>query len=73
MSVQFNSIEDLQQRLAKVEELLGVNRESRSSEASHVEIAITSPALHETKAAQTYQSHQYGEGARVTLLNQVRL
>jgi len=72
-SVQLNSIEDLQQRLAKVEELLGVNQEWRSSEASHVELPVTSPALHETKAGQSYQSHQYGEDARVTLLNQVRL
>jgi len=73
MSVQFNSIEDLQQRLARVEELLGVNQERRSSKATHVELPITEPALHETKAAQAYQSHHYGEDARVTLLNQVRL
>ncbi|KAE8849671.1 hypothetical protein P3342_004164 [Pyrenophora teres f. teres] len=67
---QLNSIENLQQRLAKVEELLGVSLGRKSSETANVELPISSPPLIRTETAQISQSDYYGEDSRVTLLNQ---
>lgn len=72
-SVQSNPIEDLQQRLARVEELLGVSQRQRSSETAHVERQCTSPpSVLGTETVRGDQSHHYREDSRVTLLNQVR-
>ncbi|EDU44543.1 Zn2Cys6 transcription factor [Pyrenophora tritici-repentis] len=69
-SFQINPIEDLQQRLAKVEELLGVSLGRKSSETAHVELPISLPPLIRTETAQTFQSDCYGEDSRITLLKQ---
>ncbi|RMZ69956.1 Zn2Cys6 transcription factor [Pyrenophora seminiperda CCB06] len=69
-SSQFNPIGDLQQRLAKVEELLGMSQGQRNLETAHVEVPIIPPSLRGAETAKVYRPHSYGENATVTLLNE---
>lgn len=70
-----NSLEDLQQRMAKVEELLGVARAHQQQSITRKERpAPTTPLpLLGTVVMKGNRSHYHGQNDRVTLLNQVSM
>jgi hypothetical protein len=72
-SAHLNSLEDLQHRMAKVEELLGVARAHQNSATTRVERPTsTSLPLLGMVVAEGDRSQYHGQNDRVTLLNQAR-
>jgi hypothetical protein len=68
------SLEDLQYRMAKVEELLGVARAHQSSTRAAEKPAPTTPLpLLGTVVMKGNRSHYHGQNDRITLLNQVSM
>lgn len=65
-----NSLEELQLRLAKVEELLGVARSHQSSSRSEKQNPTTPLPLLGTVVVKGNRSVYHGQNDRVTLLNQ---
>jgi hypothetical protein len=70
----FNSLEDLQNRMTKVEELLGIARAHQSSETARIERSTPTTCLPllGTVVAEGDRSQFHGQNDRITLLNQAR-
>jgi hypothetical protein len=69
-----NSLEDLQNRMAKVEELLGIARVHQSSATERIERSTPTTCLPllGTVVAEGNRSQFHGQNDRITLLNQAR-
>lgn len=67
------SLEELQHRMAKVEEMLGVARSHQGSARVEKQMSTTPLPLLGTVVVKGSRSVYHGQNDRVTLLNQVRL